>query len=147
MSHVSKSADVPYTADQMYRLVNDIEAYPEFLPWCTDAAVYHRTGRSLTATVSLASGKLKHSFTTENTMDPGRRIDIHLVSGPFKYLNGHWRFEDRGEAHCRVDLEMDFEFKSRLLALTLTGVFNQFMNSLVGSFINRAREVYGGSAG
>jgi ribosome-associated toxin RatA of RatAB toxin-antitoxin module len=143
MSHVSKSAEVPYTAEQMYRLVNGIEAYPDFLPWCTDAAVQNRREHSLTATVSLASGKLKHSFTTENTMDPGRRIDVHLVEGPFRFLRGHWRFVDLEGDRCRVELEMEFEFRSRLMALTLTPVFNQFMNSLVGSFINRAKEIYG----
>lgn len=143
MSHVSKSSEVPYTAEQMYRLVNDIETYPDFLPWCTDAAVHHRKEHSLTATVSLATGKFKHSFTTENTMDPGRRIDVNLVEGPFKFLKGHWRFVDLEENQSRVELEMDFEFRSRLMALTLTPVFNQFMNSLVGSFINRAKDIYG----
>ncbi|MEX2354070.1 MAG: type II toxin-antitoxin system RatA family toxin, partial [Gammaproteobacteria bacterium] len=131
---MSKSAVVPYTADQMYHLVNDIESYPQFLPWCTDAVVHDRTDESLTATVSLATGKLQQSFTTENRMRAGERIDVNLVKGPFKYLRGHWTFRDIDQNNCQVELEMEFEFRNKLLKLTLSAVFGQFMNALVGSF-------------
>lgn len=143
MSSVSKSAVVPYTAEQMYNLVNDIDAYPEFLPWCTAAVVHSRAVDRLTASVSLATGKLKQTFTTENRMQPGQRIEVTLISGPFKYLQGYWIFENTGNKLCRIELKMDFEFKNTLLKLTLGAVFNQFMNSLVGAFITRAKQVYG----
>jgi ribosome-associated toxin RatA of RatAB toxin-antitoxin module len=143
VSSVSKSAVVPYTAEQMYNLVNDIDAYPEFLPWCTGAVVHSRAENRLTASVSLATGKLKQTFTTENRMQPGQRIDVTLISGPFKHLQGYWKFENTDSKFCRIELNMDFEFKNTLLKLTLSAVFNQFMNSLVGSFTNRAKQIYG----
>ncbi len=143
MGNISKTAVVPYTAEQMYELVNDIEAYPDFLPWCTDASVYNRTVTALTASVSLATGRIKQTFTTENTMQVGRRIDVRLVSGPFSYLNGSWRFEPVGNGLCRIDLDMNFEFRNKLLKLTLNPFFNQFMNSLVSSFVDRAGKIHG----
>ncbi len=92
MGSVNKTANVPYTKEQMYDLVNDIESYPEFLPWCTDARVFNRKEESLSATVTLATGKIRQTFTTENRMQVGRRIDIKLISGPFNYLTGYCAF-------------------------------------------------------
>jgi ribosome-associated toxin RatA of RatAB toxin-antitoxin module len=143
MGSISKSAVVPYTAEQMYSLVNDIEAYPEFLPWCTEATVYNRTDTGLRASVSLATGKIKQSFTTENTMRPGSLIDVRLISGPFSYLNGNWRFENVGNNLCRIDLQMEFEFRNKLLKLALGAVFTQFMSRLVSSFVDRAEQIHG----
>lgn len=144
VNHVSKSALVPYTAEQMYALVNDIESYPQFLPWCTGATVASREEKKLTASVSLATGRLKQTFSTVNTMEPGRRIDVKLISGPFRYLQGYWKFEDKGAGQCHISLEMNFEFRNTLLKLTLTPVFSQFMNSLMDSFIRRAGAIYSG---
>lgn len=143
MSSVSKTAVVPYTPVQMYDLVNDIESYPEFLPGCTGASVHHRTETGLTASVSLATGRIKQTFTTENTMQPGRRIDVRLISGPFSHLNGSWTFEPVGGSLCRIELQMNFEFKNRLLKMTLSPVFNQFLSKLVGAFVERAETIYG----
>jgi ribosome-associated toxin RatA of RatAB toxin-antitoxin module len=143
---VRKSANVPYTAEQMYDLVNDIETYPEFLPRCTGAKVFDRKDDSLTATVFLSSGKIKQTFTTENLMQVGERIDVKLISGPFKYLSGYWKFQNTGEKYCHIELKMDFEFKNKLLKLTLAAVFNLFINSLIGSFTERAKQTYGDSS-
>ena len=142
MGNVSKTASVSYTAEQMYGLVNDIESYPEFLPWCTDAVIFSQTDSELTASVSLATGKLKQTFTTKNKMEPGHRIDINLISGPFKYLRGFWQFDDVRDGVCHVELYMEFEFKNKVLKIMLSSVFTQFMNSLVSSFIKRARQIY-----
>jgi ribosome-associated toxin RatA of RatAB toxin-antitoxin module len=139
---VSKFAEVPFTAEQMYQLVNDIEAYPEFLPWCIDAKVFNRTDKSLDASVSLATGKIRQTFATQNTMLAGKRIDVNLISGPFKYLKGYWEFTDTDRDGCKVELNMEFEFKNKLLKLTLKTFFNKFIDSLVGSFTERARIVY-----
>lgn len=127
----------------MYDLVNDIESYPDFLPWCSEARVYNRTDTNLKASLTMATGQLRQSFSTENTMEPGRGINVHLVKGPFKYLNGHWRFDPVDEHSCRISLEMDFEFKNKLLKLALNKVFNHIVDSLVDAFSERAREVYG----
>jgi ribosome-associated toxin RatA of RatAB toxin-antitoxin module len=146
MGSVSKSANVSYTAEQMFELVNDIESYPDFLPKCTDAKVFNRKDESLTASVSLASGKINQTFTTENVMQVGKRIDVKLVSGPFKYLTGYWKFQDTAENHCFIEMKMNFEFKNTLLKIMLNAVFNKFMNSLIGSFTNRANQIYGNGA-
>lgn len=143
MGNISKTAVVPYSAEQMYALVNDIESYPEFLPWCTGASVQNRTDTGLIASVSLAAGRIQHSFTTENTMRPGRQIDVRLISGPFSYLNGTWKFEPAGNSLCRIDLQMNFEFRNKLLKLTLSPVFNQFMTRLVSAFVERAEKIHG----
>ncbi len=142
MGIVTKCAEVPYTAEQMYNLVNDIESYPEFLPWCTDARVYNRTETSLNASVSLETGKIKQSFSTENTMEFGKRIDVKLISGPFKYLTGYWQFNNIDDHRCQITLNMEFEFKNKLLKLTLKYFFNKFIDSLVGAFTDRARVKY-----
>ncbi|MEX2524199.1 MAG: type II toxin-antitoxin system RatA family toxin [Gammaproteobacteria bacterium] len=140
---IKKSAVVPYHAEQMYDLVNDIESYPEFLPWCSEARVLEHGENRLKALVSMASGSIRQSFSTENTMEPGRRIDVHLLSGPFKYLDGYWLFEPLEDERCRISLEMHFEFKNKILKLTLDKVFRRIVDSLVGAFSERARQVYG----
>lgn len=144
MTVIKKTAVVPYTPGQMYDLVNDIESYPEFLPWCSDASVTVHGEESLTASLTMASGRIRQSFTTQNTMQPGRHIEVHLVSGPFRYLTGSWDFEpvDGGES-CRISLQMDFEFKNRILKMTLSKLFHHIVDSLVDAFTRRAVSIYG----
>lgn len=143
MTVITKTAVVPYSAEQMYNLVNDIESYPEFLPWCSNTRVYDRTDAGLRASLTMSTAHISQSFSTENTMQPGRRIDVHLLTGPFKYLRGHWWFEPVDNNSCRVSLEMEFEFKSRLVKMALSKVFHHIVNSLVDSFSERAAQVYG----
>lgn len=140
---IHKSAVVPYSADEMYALVNDIESYPVFLPWCSAAEVLNRGPRQLTASVSLEAGKIKQSFTTKNTMQPGRSIDMRLIKGPFKHLTGSWKFGPLNENSCTVSLDMNFEFKNKLLKLALSSTFNKIMKTLVESFTRRAEAIYG----
>ena len=143
MTVIKKSKAVAFGAEQMYELVNDIDSYPRFLPWCKATNVFSRGENGLTASLTLEAGKISQTFTTQNTMQPGRRIDVHLVSGPFKYLRGHWLFEPVTDRSCTVTLEMDFEFKNKLLKLTLSNVFNHIIGSLVEAFTRRAEEIYG----
>ena len=127
----------------MYALVNDIAAYPEFLPWCRSTGVRNQSDTHLQATLTLEAGKIRHSFTTENTMQPGRMINVRLVEGPFKFLTGCWRFESLSPRSCNVRLDIQFEFKNKVLKLILSKVFNHMMESLVDSFIQRARVIHG----
>ena len=138
-------AVVPYSAEQMYALVNDIETYPEFLPWCSDAKITSRGENRLTAYIVIASSSLQQTFSTENTMVSNERIDVRLINGPFKHLNGYWIFEPAGEQHCRIALEMDFEFKNKLIKLALSKLFNHIVNTLVDSFTQSAKSIYGGA--
>ena len=134
---------VPYSAEEMYALVNDIESYPDFLPWCARAQIHSRQGNQLTASVSLATAGIRQTFSTENTMQPGQRIDVRLLSGPFRRLEGYWKFEPAGDRACRVQLALDFEFRNRVLKLAPSTVFSDIVNSLVDAFTRRAEQIYG----
>ena len=127
----------------MYKLVNDIEAYPEFLPWCTDATISNRSNSQLVATVSISVGKIKKIFTTKNTMQPDLSISMNLIKGPFKILNGEWNFQDNSSGGSTVLLEMKFEFKNKLLKYTFGAAFKKITDSLVDAFIERANDIYG----
>ncbi len=143
MTEISRTTLVPYTSDEMYVLVNDIESYPSFLPWCTEAKILSQQEESLTATLSMALGKIKQSFTTENTMQDGSRIDIQLIEGPFKHLSGYWRFIQENEQSCHIHLHMHFEFKNKIIKQTLGRAFYKVMDTLVESFVQRAQQIYG----
>jgi len=142
MRSVQREALVPYSAEAMYQLVNDIERYPEFLPWCREARLLDSTESELTARLTLVKGGLRRSFTTRNRMEAGRLIDIQLVDGPFRHLEGEWRFEPLRDNASKVKLDMRFEVAG-LLDAVLGPVFHQIANSLVDAFVRRAREIHG----
>jgi ribosome-associated toxin RatA of RatAB toxin-antitoxin module len=126
----------------MYALVADVAAYPQFLPWCRGATVHSADAASMEATLEIAKGPLRKSFRTRNTLHPTRRIEIRLVEGPFRELEGRWQFEDLGEEGARVSLDMRFEVAGGLLSRTLAPVFGEIANTLVDAFCRRARTVY-----
>ncbi len=144
MRTVNKSALVPYTAQQMYALVNDVEKYPEFLPWCRSARILSRHDGEMRASLELAFGGFHKTFTTCNHLQAGYSIVIALEDGPFRHLQGHWRFENLGAEGSKVSLDMEFEFSGALLDLMAGPVFHEICNSLVGAFTRRARNLYGG---
>ena len=142
MSAIHRSKTVSFSAREMYELVNDVQSYPAFLTWCADAKVIRREQNKIRARLSLASGKMKYSFTTDNMALPHKRIEMCLVNGPFKRLHGIWRFEDC-ECGCRVSLHLQFEFANKIAELALARVFNPIANSLVDAFTRRAEALYG----
>ena len=129
----------------MYTLVNDIDAYPDFLPWCRSAGVRNRSDTHLRATMTLEGGKIRQSFTTENTMLPGRRIEMRLVEGPFKSLTGCWHFQPLTPQSCNVRLDLRYEFRNKVLKLALGKALSHMLETLVDSFIQRAGEIHGNS--
>ena len=143
MTVIYKTAVVPFTAAQMYSLVNDIESYPEFLPWCHKATILTQNNNALTASISLTTGKITQSFTTENIMKPDNRIDMDLVEGPFKFLRGTWLFEQCEGQSCKVSINMDYEFRNRWIKYALDRMFGHIINTLITTFTNRAFEIYG----
>lgn len=145
MMKIQKSAMVPYTAGQMYALVADIESYPLFLPWCTEVKLLARGEHDVTARVGLARSGIRQAFTTRNRLHDGERIDMQLVDGPFRRLHGHWSFQPVGTERqgCLVALHLEFEFSSRLLAMTFGKAFHSISNSLIDAFCARARDLYG----
>lgn len=142
-TRIQRSAQVPFSASRMFDLVADIESYPRFLPWCRGARVVPQGDGEVEATLEIAKGPLRKSFTTRNRLHPGRRIDLQLVQGPFRHLEGHWLFEDLGEAGSKVSLELEFDVGGALLRRTLGPVFSEIANTLVDAFCRRARSVYG----
>lgn len=128
---------MPYAAARMYALVDDIEAYPKFLPWCPRAEVLAAAGREKTARLTLARGGLRTSFTTRNALEPGRRIDMRLLDGPFRRLHGVWTFADIPHG-SRVALDMEFEVKGSLRLIALPAVFAEICNRLVNAFVAEA---------
>jgi len=140
---VKKSALVMYSAAEMYNLVNDIESYPQFLPWCRSAHVAPCGEDALRATIEMAKGGVHKTFTTSNRMQKYKMIDIRLLEGPFQRLEGYWRFEPLRADACKVSLDMEFEFSNALVRKVVEPVFKQIANSLVDAFCKRAVDLYG----
>lgn len=141
-SRVERSAVVPHSARAMYRLVADVEAYPEFLPWCVSARVHPLGSREVQATLEVAKGPLRMRFTTRNVLYEGRRVEMHLVEGPFSHLEGVWTFTDLDGERCRVSLHMVFEFSQTLVRAAVSPVFEDIAGTMVQAFQRRAAAVY-----
>ena len=142
MPAVRRKEFIPFTARQMFDLVNNVEAYPEFLPWCAKARRDRVTDDGIVATLTVAKGPLQHSFTTKNTNVGYERIEMGLLEGPFRRLHGVWRF-DEVPGGCKISLELDFEFSNRLLAAALSKAFQLMTGSMVDAFRVRATQLYG----
>lgn len=143
MPIIQRNAIVPYSAAQMYQLVDDIALYPEFLPWCETATIHYRNEDEVSATLSLAWKGMSKSFTTCNRTQKDKMIEIRLVDGPFKQLEGFWRFSPLGNEGSKVSLDLEFEFSNFLIAMAFGKVFEQVSDTLVGAFCERAKKVYG----
>ena len=138
MREVKRSALVNQSPARLYELINDVESYPQFLPWCTHARVEARTPQEIVATIGVRQGALHGEFTTRNTLEAGRSIHMRLVSGPFRTLEGEWLLTPVADG-CRVDLSMRFAFRNALSGLMFEPVFAQTVGSLVDAFVARAR--------
>lgn len=146
MPVIHRSAIVPFSAESMYDLVNDIACYHEFVPYCTSSIVHEKNEDEIRATLILSAKGIKKSFTTLNRLQKNRLMEIQLVDGPFKQLEGFWRFEDRDENHSEVILDLEFELSNKIMAMMFGPVFQQVAGSLVDAFVVRAKEIYGGDA-
>jgi ribosome-associated toxin RatA of RatAB toxin-antitoxin module len=142
-SAVERQAIVPYSAAAMFELVANVEAYPEFLPWCTSARVRHRGDGSVEATLEAVKGPLRIAFTTRNIVHEPERLDMHLVEGPFSHLEGRWEFTDLDEDRSRIRLHMSFEFSRHLIAAAIAPIFEDIAGTMVEAFRRRADRVYG----
>lgn len=143
MPSVSKTALVSFSASNMYELVDDISAYPAFLPWCGSTSVLSRSADEVRASIEITHSGLHKTFTTRNLLQPGKMIEIQLLDGPFKSLHGFWRFDGLRVDACKVSLDLHYEFSSKMLGLLVGPVFNQIANSMVDAFCQRAEVVYG----
>jgi len=144
LSHIQRSALVSYSPAEMYRLVNDVDAYASFLPWCRSSQTLSRSETEMVACVEIAKGVLNKTFTTRNTLNKNQRIELKLVDGPFKKLQGYWQFCTlKTENACKVVLDLEFEFDSAVISIAAKPVFMQIATTLVDAFCKRAVEVYG----
>lgn len=143
MTIVNRQALVPFTPAQMYVLVDDIARYSEFLPWCASSQEISRTHEEVQASLTLQWKGLSKTFTTRNLLQPHKMMEIRLVNGPFKHLEGFWKFSPLGESGCKVELSLEFEFANHLISLAFGKVFEQISQQLVTAFCERAEQVYG----
>ena len=140
---------MPHSAAQMYDLIADINAYPQFLPWCVGARIRKRTmmpdgSEILDADLVISFKLFREKFGSRVTLYPEeRRIDVEYLDGPFRYLNNHWKFTQLEDGTCEVDFFVDFEFKSAMLQAVIGVVFNEAMQRIVRAFEKRAQDLYG----
>lgn len=144
MATIHKTALVPYSTEQMFDLVNDVEAYPQFLPWCHSSQLISRTERELCGQLEVARAGIRQKFSTRNLLTPHKKIEIVLREGPFKKLQGGWKFIELTPDACKVELNLEFEFAGKLIDSAFGAVFTQIAATLVDAFCKRAEEIYGG---
>ena len=145
MPVVNKSAIVPYSTEQMFALVSDVLSYPEFLPWCSATRLLSRSETELCGELEVSRVGVHQIFSTCNRLYPFERIDLSLREGPFKKLHGSWRFKPLGQAACKVELLLEFEFSGKLINVAFGKVFGHIANTMVSAFCKRANEVYRGN--
>lgn len=146
MPHHHERRVVPYTADQMFDLVADVERYPQFLPWCTAVRIRSREGNVFTADLLAAFGAFREKFTSRVTLHKtGRTITVEYLDGPFKHLKNNWKFEPQADGGCVVDFDIDFAFKSRALEMLISKVFTKAVMKMTAAFDTRAHALYGAS--
>ncbi|HTS94639.1 MAG TPA: type II toxin-antitoxin system RatA family toxin [Stellaceae bacterium] len=137
---------LPYTAEQLFDLVADIERYPEFLPWCVGARIRERKDDTIIADLLIGFRMIRERFTSKVVLDRPRRIDVAYSEGPFKYLQNRWIFEPQEDGGCIIDFHVDFEFRSRVLQKIIEVLFNEAIRRMVSAFEGRARKLYGDPA-
>ncbi|MEO8164377.1 MAG: type II toxin-antitoxin system RatA family toxin [Betaproteobacteria bacterium] len=143
MALVEKSVLIEYPAALMYALVEDVAAYPEFLPWCGGTEILNQEGEITRAAIVIDFRGIKQRFSTENRADPPNLIGMTLVDGPFRHLDGSWRFKALGEEACKIEFRLHYEFSSKLLEKIVGPVFHYIANTFVDAFVKRARQLYG----
>jgi ribosome-associated toxin RatA of RatAB toxin-antitoxin module len=143
MTIVKKSKSVPYSCEEMYALVDKVESYSEFLPYCAESTVHHRDENEVQATLLIAAAGINKSFTTRNLLQQNKMIEIRLIDGPFKHLEGFWRFDAIENNGCFLSLDLEFEFAGRMFSILLGPVFEQISNKMVDAFCERAESIYG----
>jgi ribosome-associated toxin RatA of RatAB toxin-antitoxin module len=141
MTIIRRAAFAPFPPDKMYALVNDVEAYPQFLPWCETAVVLSLTDEVMNARLKVKKGRLDYVLTTANQLTPGRTINLELIDGPFRKFHGVWDFA-AADGGCLIDFSVDFEFSSRILGAVLAAAFRPIADSMVDAFKARAHDIY-----
>ena len=145
MAMVEKSVLIGRSAQQMFNLVDHVEDYPRFLPWCSQTRVEFRDEKKTVATLHISYLSVKSHFTTDNEKEFPLRMGLRLVDGPFRRLEGLWRFKPLAENACKIEFQLSYEFSSKIFEKIIGPVFSQITNTFVDAFVKRADEVYGAS--
>ena len=145
MALVEKSVLIGRSAQQMFNLVDHVEDYPRFLPWCSQTRVEFRDEKKTVATLHISYLSVKSHFTTDNEKEFPLRMGLRLVDGPFRRLEGLWRFKPLAENACKIEFQLSYEFSSKIFEKIIGPVFSQITNTFVDAFVKRADEVYGAS--
>ncbi len=135
---------LPYSAEQLFALVADVEHYPEFLPWCVGARIRERKNNLIVADLLIGYRMVRERFTSRVTLDRPHRIDVSYSEGPFRHFDNHWIFEPQADGTCIIDFSVDFAFRSRMLQKIIEVLFNEAVRRMVSAFEGRARALYGG---
>jgi len=143
MPIVNQSSLVAYSAEQMYQLVNDYEKYPQFLSGCVAAKTISRGDTELEAELQIQKLGISQTFSTHNKMRQNERIEMKLLNGPFKQLQGAWTFQSFDEHSCKISLYLEFEFSNPVVGMVFGKIFNELTLKMVNAFKQRAKEVYG----
>jgi ribosome-associated toxin RatA of RatAB toxin-antitoxin module len=142
MKRIARSAIVEHPASELFALVEDIEAYPQFLPWCREARVRERNAGRTVATLTVGLKGVRYEFSTENSNRPPEAIDMRLLEGPFRCFEAHWRFHALGPRAARIEFSMAYELAGRLVARALAPVFDSIADTMVDAFKRRADQVH-----
>lgn len=146
MKTVNKSVLIWYSPDELFNLVTGVDQYPQFLPWCDRARVLEQDSDGMLAEIGISLSGIRQTFVTRNLHEPGRRVQMHLVKGPFSRLDGDWHFHRLGDGSqraSRVELQLNYGFDSAPLAKLVGPVFDRIAASMVDAFVKRAEQVYG----
>ncbi len=142
-THIQRSALLPYPAQALFDLVNDVARYPEFLPWCAASEVLEHSESHMLAALTVAKGSVSQRFLTRNELNAGSRIEMTLQEGPFAHLHGVWEFKVLNERACKISLDLTFDYAGPLVKATLGPLFTQAANTLVDAFCQRAKQLNG----
>lgn len=141
MKKITRTALLPYSSIDMFDIVNDVNKYSDFLPWCSDSKVLEASEDSLVARVDISKAGIKQSFTTHNILVHGKSIQLSLVDGPFSHLAGTWKFTELDSCACKISLNLEFEVSNTIFNFALSALFEQIASTLVDSFCARAKEI------
>ncbi|WOH37687.1 SRPBCC family protein [Thalassotalea fonticola] len=142
MPAINRHALVMYSAEDMYKLINDVASYPKFLPGCSNSKLISQTDDKMTASLLVSKGGVQKWFTTENTLEQNKKISMNLKDGPFKKLTGYWLLTPLSDEACKIELVLDYEFSNKLIEMAFGRIFDSLTNNMVSAFTSRAKEVY-----
>ena len=145
MDYINKSEEINVSHELIFSLINNVEDYHRFLPWCSDSKIISDNGNKMLAEIEISKNFINWKFSTENTYDLNKKINIKLIDGPFNHLDGYWEFKKIDNYNTTVDLYLEYKFDSRLIELSIKPIFSNIMSSILDSFISEAFKRKGGS--